>query len=77
MATAIRSFQLNTGAKLPAVGLGTYALVPSTIEQAIKVIHTIALVPVLSLLSLISTYVYTLFSIIGWLQAHRLCFDIR
>ncbi|KAG2289768.1 hypothetical protein Bca52824_049372 [Brassica carinata] len=37
MATPIRSFELNTGAKLPSVGLGTYALVPSTIEQAIKV----------------------------------------
>ncbi|KAL0666473.1 hypothetical protein Bca4012_029177 [Brassica carinata] len=37
MATPIRSFELNTGAKLPSVGLGTYALVTSTIEQAIKV----------------------------------------
>ncbi|KAF8101888.1 hypothetical protein N665_0201s0195 [Sinapis alba] len=37
MATSIRSFKLNTGAKLPSVGLGTYALFPSTIEQAIKV----------------------------------------
>ncbi|CAF1812185.1 unnamed protein product [Brassica napus] len=37
MATPIRSFELNTGAKLPSVGLGTYALVSSTIEQAIKI----------------------------------------
>ncbi|ESQ52420.1 hypothetical protein EUTSA_v10016976mg [Eutrema salsugineum] len=37
MAAPIRSFELNTGAKLPSVGLGTYALVPATIEQAIKI----------------------------------------
>lgn len=39
MALPIRSFELNTGAKLPSVGLGTYALVPATVEQAIKVLR--------------------------------------
>ncbi|CAH2058884.1 unnamed protein product [Thlaspi arvense] len=39
MAASIRSFELNTGAKLPSVGLGTYALVPATIELAIKVVR--------------------------------------
>ena len=63
MATPIRSFELNTGAKLPSVGLGTYALVPSTIEQAIKVLHIIASVQVLSLLSLICFNMHSLFSI--------------
>ncbi|KAG2326522.1 hypothetical protein Bca52824_009250 [Brassica carinata] len=37
MATPIRSFELNTGAKLPSVGLGTYAVASLTIEQAIKI----------------------------------------
>ncbi|KAL1210011.1 Aldo-keto reductase family 4 member C8 [Cardamine amara subsp. amara] len=37
MAAPIRCFELNTGAKLPSVGLGTYALVPETIEIAIKI----------------------------------------
>ncbi|KAL0720878.1 hypothetical protein Bca4012_035477 [Brassica carinata] len=37
MATPIGSFELNTGAKLPSVGLGTYAVASLTIEQAIKI----------------------------------------
>jgi len=37
MAAPIRFFELNTGAKLPCVGLGTYAMVATAIEQAIKV----------------------------------------
>lgn len=41
MAVPIRFFELNTGDKLPSVGLGTYALVPPTIEQAIKVFASV------------------------------------
>jgi len=37
MAAPIRFFELNTGAKLPCVGLGTYAMVATAIEQAIKI----------------------------------------
>ncbi|XP_010509279.1 PREDICTED: aldo-keto reductase family 4 member C8 [Camelina sativa] len=37
MAVPIRFFELNTGAKLPSVGLGTYAMAPESIEQAIKI----------------------------------------
>uniref|UniRef100_A0A1J3GEB2 Aldo-keto reductase family 4 member C8 n=1 Tax=Noccaea caerulescens TaxID=107243 RepID=A0A1J3GEB2_NOCCA len=37
MAAPIRFFELNTGAKLPSVALGTYAVVPATIEQAVKI----------------------------------------
>lgn len=39
MAAPIRFFELNTGAKLPSVALGTYAVVRATIEQAIKVLR--------------------------------------
>ncbi|CAN8287346.1 unnamed protein product [Cochlearia groenlandica] len=37
MADQIRSFELNNGSKLPSIGLGTYAVAPSTIEHAIKI----------------------------------------
>ncbi|CAA7052234.1 unnamed protein product [Microthlaspi erraticum] len=37
MAAPIRFFELNTGAKLPSVALGTYALASATLEQAIKI----------------------------------------
>ncbi|CAD5320678.1 unnamed protein product [Arabidopsis thaliana] len=37
MAAPIRFFELNTAAKLPCVGLGTYAMVATAIEQAIKI----------------------------------------
>ncbi|VVB02546.1 unnamed protein product [Arabis nemorensis] len=37
MAVPIRFFELNTGAKLPSVGLGTYGVVPTTVEQGIKI----------------------------------------
>ncbi|XP_010529795.1 PREDICTED: aldo-keto reductase family 4 member C8 [Tarenaya hassleriana] len=37
MAEEIRFFELNTGAKIPSVGLGTYAVDEAGIEQAIKV----------------------------------------
>ncbi|KFK36668.1 hypothetical protein AALP_AA4G154400 [Arabis alpina] len=36
MAVPIQSFELNTGAILRSVGLGTYALAPTLVEQAIK-----------------------------------------
>ncbi|XP_019100484.1 PREDICTED: aldo-keto reductase family 4 member C8 [Camelina sativa] len=37
MAAPIRFFELNTGAKLPSVGLGTYAMAPESIEHAINI----------------------------------------
>lgn len=37
MAAAIRSFQLNTGAKIPAVGLGTWQADPGVVGQAVEI----------------------------------------
>ncbi|GMH10175.1 hypothetical protein Nepgr_012016 [Nepenthes gracilis] len=37
MATDIRFFELNTGAKIPSIGLGTYAIDPEIVATAIKV----------------------------------------
>jgi diketogulonate reductase-like aldo/keto reductase len=35
MATAIKYFQLNTGAKIPSVGLGTWQAEPGVVAKAI------------------------------------------
>ncbi|XP_014516840.1 NADPH-dependent aldo-keto reductase, chloroplastic [Vigna radiata var. radiata] len=37
MSDAVSLFELNTGAKIPSIGLGTYAVVPSTVISAIEV----------------------------------------
>lgn len=37
MADEIRFFELNTGAKIPSVGLGTYAVTRNTVVTAVKV----------------------------------------
>ncbi|MBA0800769.1 hypothetical protein Gohar_011184, partial [Gossypium harknessii] len=37
MADEIRFFELNTGAKIPSVGLGTYAVTRNTVATAVKV----------------------------------------
>ncbi|XP_022752338.1 aldo-keto reductase family 4 member C8-like [Durio zibethinus] len=37
MADEIRFFELNTGAKIPSVGLGTYAVTGNTVTTAVKV----------------------------------------
>lgn len=48
MAEEIRFFELNTGAKIPSVGLGTWqsdpGLVGNAVEAAVKVLHFVSVI---------------------------------
>lgn len=68
MAVPVRFFELNTGAKLPSVGLGTYAMVATTIEQAIKVLLRVCfgLIPVYVFGYIISFYILVVSIQIGY-----------
>ena len=48
MADEISFFELNTGAKIPSIGLGTYAVIRNTVTTAVKVFFWVFLFVIFS-----------------------------